>query len=205
MKHAIQDLQKPFGRVLFAFTLFAALTAFASVAGAAPFVPSAASAMGREIDRQVTDRLGSNEISLCITTPVDLNNLEQANPLARQVQEELARWFIQAGYDVVEIRKGADILSEPFKGETLLTRKERLLGNRQVTSTAIIAGTYTVTPYSVRFNIRMVRTANRETLGMSTITIPIDREVAALLHNKSRGAGIAGGTPIEPTVVTLLP
>lgn len=182
------------------------LVAFAFDASAAT-VPQAASAMGRELDRQVVERLGQADspaqgVSLCITTPVDSNNLELSNPLARQVQEEVARWFVQAGYEVQEIRKGADLLFEPLSGEMLLTRKEDLLGTTIVGSTAIVAGTYTVTPKNVRFNIRLVRTADREVIAMSTMTIPIDGEISALLHG---GNGFFSGMPIDPTVVTLLP
>ena len=174
-------------------------------------VPQVASAIGLEIDRQVVERLGQGEspaqgVSLCITTPVDNNDLDTSNPLARQMQEEVARWFVQAGYDVQEIRKGADILFEPTTGEMLLTRKELMLGTTVVNSTAIVAGTYTVTPKHVRFNIRLVRTADREVIGMSTMTVPVDGEIAALLRTPGGpGGGTVFGTPIEPTVITLLP
>ena len=185
--------------------LFAVIWASAAVAAT---VPQVASAMGREMDRQLSKRFGQTEgtksLSLCITTPMDINDLEASNTLARQMQEELARWFVQAGYPVLEIRKGRDLLFEPSTGEMLLTREEKLLGNINVTSAAIVAGTYTVTPENVRFNVNIVRTANREVLAMSTLTVPMTPEVAALV-----GSGRAGGTlygiPIEPTVVTLLP
>ena len=172
-------------------------------AGAAT-VPQAASAIGREMDRQMLERIGQG-VSLCVTTPADINNLERSNALARQMQEEIARWFVQAGYDVHEIRKGADVLFEPEQGELLLTRKQRLLGSKKIASKAIVGGTYTVTPKSVRFNIRVVATGNREVLAMSTMTVPMSSEIAALLKISGKGAAGYGGIPIEPTVVTLLP
>jgi len=173
-------------------------------------IPQAASAAGREMDRQVVARLGQGEtpargVSLVIATPVDVNDLTASSPLARQMQEEIARWFVQAGYNVIEIRKGSDILFEPSTGEMLLTREDRLLGNRRVASTAIITGTYTVALDHVRFNIRMVRTQNREILAMSTITLPLNREIAALVREHSAAAGMLGGSPIAPSVVTMLP
>ena len=189
--------------------LLALAVLLSAQAASAASVPQVASAIGRELDRQVVERLGQGDspaqgVSLCVTTPVDNSDLETSNPLARQVQEEVARWFVQAGYEVQEIRKGADLLFEPATGETLLTRKENLLGTTVVGSTAIVAGTYTVTPKNVRFNIRLVRTSDREVIGMSTMTVPIDGEVAALVRTAGPG-GAAYGTPIEPTVVTLLP
>ena len=190
---------------LVALMIFFAHSAFAAT------VPQAASAMGRELDRQVVERLNQADspaqgVSLSITTPVDVNNLEESTPLARQVQEEIARWFVQAGYDVQEIRKGADLLFEPATGELLLTRRNDLLGSNSIGSAAIVAGTYTVTPKNVRFNIRLVKAGSQEVLAMSTMTIPMNSEVAALLHQReASGGGASGGMPIEPTVVTLLP
>ena len=155
--------------------------------------------MGRELDRQVSERM-QQPVSLFMTTPVDVNDLEVSNPLARQVQEEIARWFVQAGYPVQEIRKGADLLFDPGTGEMLLTRRSNLVGTESPTSNAIVTGTYTVTPKSVRFNIRVVLTDSQEVIAMSTMTVPMNGEVASLV-------AVPGsfGTPIEPTVVTLLP
>lgn len=182
-----------------------ALAMAAPLAVAGPTVPQIASAMGRELDRQVAERMGQPDtpaqgVSLFMTTPVDVNDLEASNPLARQVQEEIARWFVQAGYPVQEIRKGADLLFDPATGEMLLTRRSNLVGTESPASSAIVAGTYTVTPKSVRFNIRVVLTDSQEVIAMSTMTVPMSGEVASLVS-------VPGvfGTPIAPTVVTLLP
>ncbi len=182
---------------------------FASTAFAGPTVPQAASAMGRELDRQIVERLNMPEspakgIPIFVTTPVNINNLEEANPLARQVEEELARWFVQAGYHVQEIRKGADVLVEPSTGEMLLTRITERLSTDSPTGAAILAGTYLVTSKNVRFNIRLVQTTSLNVLAMSTITIPINGEIASLLKNPGSQFGYTS-TPIEPTVVTRLP
>jgi hypothetical protein len=137
-----------------------------------------------------------------MTTPVDVNDLENSNPLARQVQEELASWFAQAGYSVREIRKGADLLFAPGTGELLLTRRSNLVSSEEVDSSAVVAGTYTITPQHVRFNIRLILTGSQEILAMTSMSVPVTGEVAALLAGDgSRRAG----APILPTVVTLLP
>ena len=210
MRYALSLIRPSFRPALLFLTVLLFCLSFAARPFAAT-LPQAASAAGREMDRQMMSRMGpqtpAGSVSLCVTTPVDVNNLESSNPLARQMQEEIARWFVQAGYSVQEIRKGGDLLFEPGTGEMLLTRKDTLLGVRSVTGTAIVAGTYTVTPLNVRFNIRVVRTKNREVLAMSTVTVPMNREVSALVLQGGAagpGGGFAG-MPIEPTVVTLLP
>ncbi len=169
-------------------------------------VPQAASAIARQIDRQVAARLQQPEtpaqgVSLAVTVPVSVNNLEESNPLARQMAEDLARWFVQAGYSVQEIRKGRTLLFEPEQGEMLLTRRTNLLGSDTMNSAAILAGTYTVTNQNVRFNIRVVHTASQEVLGMAAISVPVTSELRALLG----GNGKSGMTRMEPTVATTLP
>ncbi|MDR2604076.1 MAG: hypothetical protein LBC55_01825, partial [Desulfovibrio sp.] len=165
------------------FLILAALLYSVDRADAAT-APQVASAAGREMDRQMESRFGRKQgegaagaVSLSVITPVNINDLDEANPLARQMQEETTRWFVQAGYDVQEIRKGADVLFEPLKGEQALTRRERLVGDKSIGTDAVLVGTYVVTPEHVRFNFRVVRTNGREILAMSTVTLPMNREV----------------------------
>ncbi|MDR1946258.1 MAG: hypothetical protein LBQ51_03730 [Desulfovibrio sp.] len=189
--------------------VFALLLSAAPAAGAT--VPQAASAAGREMDRQMEARFGrkpgegaAGTLSLSVTTPVNINDLDDANPLARQMQEEAMRWFVRAGYDVQEIRKGADVLFEPLKGEQLLTRREKLVDDKSIQTDALLVGTYVVTPDNVRFNFRVVRAVGRDILAMSTVTLPMNREIAFLTRRTGPGGALAPA-PIEPTVVTLLP
>lgn len=173
-------------------------------------VPQAASAMARQIDRQVAGRLLQGDspalgVSLAVMVPVDLNDLDASNPLARQMAEELSRWFVQAGYDVQEIRKGRMVLIEPENGEKLLTRRENLLASKNVDSAAILTGTYTTTNKNVRFNIRMLHTATLDVLGMATISVPITSEVKSLLGSGGASAHARSFMGIGPAVGTMLP
>ena len=192
-------------------TLIVGLTAHEAAASKSieGTVPQAASAMGRQIDRQIVERLmqpdtPASGVSLAVTVPVDVNDLDASNPLARQMAEELARWFVQAGYPVQEIRKGRMVLIEPGNGEKLLTRRNSHLANPNVESAAVLAGTYSVTNKNVRFNIRVLHTASQEVLGMATVSVPMTSEVKSLLGRGRNGFGgvIAG---IEPSVGTILP
>lgn len=176
-------------------------------------VPQAASAMGREMDRQIAARLmqpdtPASGVSLAVTVPVDVNDLDASNPLARQMAEELSRWFVQAGYPVQEIRKGRMVLIEPGNGEKLLTRRDGHLAKRDVESAAILTGTYSVTSKNVRFNIRILHTASLEVLGMATVSVPLTSEVKSLLGGRGGASGAwAGGSfaGIAPSVGTTLP
>lgn len=188
-------------------TIFLSLFALtiASEALAAPTVPQIASGAGREIDRQVSERLGIyeglNGLTLFVTTPANIDNLDEANTLARQMQEEMSRWFTQKGYSVMEIRRSDAVYFNQETGELILTRDTNKLASTRADAAAVLLGNYTVTPRNVRFNLKLVQLSSNEVLGMSTVSLPMTSEISALLKTPS---GI-GGIPMEPTVITRLP
>ncbi len=162
------------------------------LAAAAASVPEAADAMASAMDVQMARKLGQEAppakgISIMVTTPVDLGDLEGANGLARQMAEEMSRWFVQAGYRVQEIRKGRTILFQPETGELLLTRKTELLGTQNVSSVAILAGTYTITPKAVRFNMRLIHTPHGHGAGFRGTAPAAGARHAHRTHPAQRG------------------
>lgn len=166
-------------------------------------VPDAADQMAAMLDQQIMRRLGNypggrTNVTIAATVPVFLGNLQQSSPLARQMAEELSRWFVTAGYRVSEIRKGADIVMEPRVGEMILTRHISKLANTNVRTAAILAGTYTITKDSVRFNVRLLHTPSNEVLAMATATVPVTEELFPLLADRGNA------TPM-PSVFTRLP
>lgn len=193
----------------------------ASAIAADSSMTKAAAAMGREMDRQLADRFGQQEgtingISVIITTPVDLNTLEDSNAVARQMQEELSRWFIQAGYSVHEVRQGRALLMRPYTGELLLTRNKDLMHEDQVSSALTLAATYTMTSRSIIFNVRLMQTGGNEVYAMSNITLPISGELRSMLNSSASTALAANGNGngsssgfmdflIEPSVFNRLP
>ena len=152
----------------------------------APLVPDAALKMVAEMNAQMSFVAESAEgISMVVTTPQDLNNLESSNPLGRQLQEEMAYLFTRSGYQVQEIRKGAHVVFDKSQGEFLLTRDTDLLQSTGFSATVILVGTYTVGPKSVRVNMKMIHASSREVLAASSATIPMTREVRTLASNKA--------------------
>lgn len=168
-------------------------------------VPKAGSALARQIDRQLAGGVGKSEgggapgFSLIVTIPADINDLEKTNPLARQMAEEMARWFVQAGYNVNEVRMSSNLYIDEEKGELMMSRKSGMLKQNNANVMGVLVGTYTTTKNNIRFNVRMVQASGNEVLGMATITLPIDSELKALLSND----GSSGG--IMPSVGTRLP
>ncbi len=170
-----------------------------------PQYPEVAMAMVADLDRQLGPRLGmyTRDNSrglywLVITTPADLGDLEQASPLARLFAQELYSAFVALGYNVQEIRKAGDILFDRKQGEFALTRDSRALANKRATATLVVAGTYTVTPGGVRFNIEVMDARNNNIVAMSSRTLPMDATVGALARGN-------GAPYVEPTVSTVDP
>lgn len=200
--------------------LLAVLTLLLSVQGcsARGTVPTAADSMAEQMDKQIlarfghrgdgdlsTDSIGTQNrqvrerLNIMGTVPVNINNLEVSCALGRQMMEEVSRWFINAGYKVQELRKGRDIFFQQRQGEMVLTRDTRLLATRSVTSEAILAGTYVVSPDQVRFSLRLIHTPSNEVLAMGTATVPITPDVRPLLVDTA-----AGPVKVTPSVNTRL-
>ena len=136
-------------------------------------------------------------LSISCTVAVDLNNLESSSPVGRQISEEMARWFVQAGYRVREIRKGRDVHIDAKRGEMLLTRDVRKLFSTNVTTEAVLAGTYVVTPEQVRFSMRLLHVPSNDILAMATATVPITADLKPLLHDMKE-------TKVMPSIGTQL-
>jgi len=179
-------------------------------------VTIAADDMAEAIDKQILGHFGVEQpglfskkeqkhhylkirkaLSISCTVAVDLNNLESTSPVGRQISEEMARWFVQAGYRVKEIRKGRDVYIDPKRGEMVLTRDVRKLLSTNVTTEAVLAGTYVVTPDQVRFSMRLLHVPSNDILGMATATVPITSDLKPLLHDMKE-------TKVTPSIGTKL-
>ena len=191
--------------ILLSLTLAILLIPMAAAAGMATrgTVPIAADDMAAAMDKQILGHFGVEQpglfskskqqahhplkirkaLSISCTVAVDLNSLESTSPVGRQISEEMARWFVQAGYRVKEVRQGKHMYIDPKRGETVLTRDVRKLLTTNVTTEAVLAGTYVVTPQQVRFSMRLLHAQTNDILAMGTATVPITDDLRPLLHD----------------------
>jgi hypothetical protein len=204
--------------VLLLLALAILLMPMAAAAGAATrgTVPIAADDMAEAMDKQILGHFGieppgffaktdqqhhplkiRKALSISCTVAVDLNNLESSSPVGRQISEEMARWFVQAGYRVKEIRKGRNVHVDAKRGEMVLTRDVRKLLTTDVTTEAVLAGTYVVTPQQVRFSMRLLHVPTNEILAMATATVPVTDDLKPLLHDMKE-------TRVAPSIGTRL-
>ena len=168
-------------------------------------VPKAAQRIADQMDEQLMSRIGDApggraNVMIVSTVSVSLNDLNESNPLSRQISEEIVNALLAKGYRANELRKGKEIDMHPKKGETFLTRSLPRLATRDVASVAVLAGTYLITPDNVRFNMRLINTPTNEVLAMGSATVPVTREVEPLLSDQKKKTG-----PPQPSVYTRLP
>lgn len=196
---------------LLTLSLLLPLTAAAGIldllprASSAGFVPRTADNIGKTLDEQVMRILTAagfsrDAVSIACTVPVSLEDLRHTSPLARQMSEELARYFVAAGYRVDELRRGTEVIMTPDRGEFLLTRDVRKLLDRNVTTELLLVGTYTMTDQSVRFNMRLLHTPTNEVVAMAAGTVPVTEELAPLTSDNDTPP-----PPLAPSVRTRLP
>lgn len=185
--------------------LIAGLALAIATPARAGILPDLAAQISQELNAQLAQRLNAGNstmqgVSMLVTTPVSLGNLEQSSPLGRLMAEECATWFVSVGYKVQEMRKSRMVLFSPGEGEFLLSRKANLLEIKNIQAAVILAGTYTITSKNVRFNMKLIHTASNEVLAMCSATMPMTQEVREMLL----GSGGLSYTGIEPSISTRL-
>lgn len=183
-------------------------------AAAAGNVPRAGEDIASQIDEQLMMRYAGNNpdmdkkelralarsrIMIMGTTPANINDLEQANPLARQMLEEVSCNLVEMGYRYEELRKGKDIRFDKRTGEFILTRDVPKLSSRSGVAHAILAGTYVISGEQVRFTMSLISTTNNEVIAKGTGTVPITPDLMPLLQEK-----IPPGSGLKPNVYTRL-
>lgn len=187
-------------------------------------VPAAADSIADQLDEQLMDRFAQEDgdadvsrgtresltrarIVIMCTTPANINNLEEASPLARQMMEEVSTKLMDKGYRIQELRKGRDIRFDRQRGEFLLTHDVQKLLRKVGRSHAVMAGTFVTTPKQVRFSIRLIHTPGTEVLAMGSATVNITEDLKPLLRDKPARGGRGGandGGGVVPTVRTRL-
>lgn len=199
-------------RILVIILVLAAL--LLPLAAAAGTVPRAGDCIADQLDDQLMMRyagdnpemskrelqaIARSRIMIMGTTPASLNNLEKANPLARQMLEEVSRALVDMGYRYEELRKGKYIRFDKKTGEFILTRDVPKLASRSGVGQAILAGTYVVSGEQVRFSMSLISTTGNEVLAKGTATVPITPDLVPLLQE-----GFPPGSGLKPSVYTRL-
>ena len=121
---------------------------------------------------------------LILTTLVDLDNLYSTSAFGRALTESLSTCLFRRGFQVTEIRKTANLYIEPRKGELTLSRDTAMISQEQ-NATAIITGTYSLTPDTIIINVKMIAAESNIVLSVAGLEIDRNRNINSLLSRTS--------------------
>lgn len=211
-----------FANILVLVALLFPLTAAASMLGLGSYfrgnVPDAAHDIASDLDDQIMSRFARatsgmsksdgqkmvrSQIMIMGTSPVNLGDMDESSPLARQLTEEISTKLMDAGYRYQELRKGTYIRFDRGSGEFLLTRNVKNLTRRYGDAPLIMVGTYTATDKQVRFTISLLQTTTNEVVAKASATVPITSDMRNLLEDKNPKGKKAANSKL-PTTYTRL-
>ncbi len=117
---------------------------------------------------------------LILASMVNIDDLYQTSRFGRTLTEALATRLFRHGFGVVEVRKAKELLVKSRGGELMLTRDAKLLAHKN-NATAIVTGTYALTPDSVIINVRFLDAGGRDVLSVAGLELQRSRAINALL------------------------
>ncbi len=142
---------------------------------------------GEEIAGQLVDSNSQVVVQgekLILTTMVDLDNLYKTSAFGRAITESLSTCLFRRGFQVTEIRKTPALFIRQQKGELSLSRDAARISPEQ-NATAIVTGTYSLTPDTVIINVKMISTDADTVLSVAGLEIDRDRNINSLLSRTS--------------------
>jgi len=146
--------------------------------------PSLVQATYRAVDELVA---GATELEhsdrILVATLVDVNDVERASMLGRQVAEFLTTRLAQRGRDVVHTTVRIDSLAIRREGQFVLSRDITKL-SQEHKAKAVLVGTYGATDTTVYVSLKLVRTLDLEVVSAVDYTLPHDGEVAWMLAQR---------------------
>lgn len=118
--------------------------------------------------------------SMIAATLVNINALDESSPLGRLMGEQVAGRFVQAGYQVIEVKLRNQLYMKRGEGELMLTRELRDIAKKHNAS-VVLVGTYTDSARKVFVNLKAIRLDNNVVVGAVDFSLDRDAQVRSLL------------------------
>lgn len=142
--------------------------------------------LARQLDMNCRRRLRGQQVIM--TSFVPLDSLDTTSDFGLTMSEALATQLFHRGVEVVETRKAHAVIVVNNKGEFILSRRGAEIAKEQQAS-AIVAGTYSLTPQTVIVNVRLLSAAGDDVLSVAGIEIQRSAAINALLAQKNAVSG----------------
>lgn len=121
---------------------------------------------------------------IAVATFVDLDNLYGTSTFGRLIAEQLMSELAMKGYNVVEVRQSDALQVLMEQGEFGLSREVGHLRGHQDVS-ALVVGTYTVSPVRVYLNARLVDPSSSIIMSAGTVEMAKTEEISRMLRNNA--------------------
>ncbi len=121
---------------------------------------------------------------VAVTTFVNIDDLYQSSTFGRILAEQLLSEMAMRGYNVIEIRQSDSMQIQENAGEFSLSRQTSTLRDKRDLS-AIVVGTYAVSPVRVYINARIIDPANSLIVSVGSVEMEKTEEIERLLRANS--------------------
>ncbi len=126
------------------------------------------SRLAEDIEKTLSQSgLSGDQIALLATTFVNLDDLYSTSTFGRLCSEQLAAELKARRFRVIELRRTKDLLVRTGAGELALSRESKEIQNSHEAS-ALLVGTYTLTPRQVVLIARVLKTADNSLFAAGT-------------------------------------
>lgn len=127
---------------------------------------------------------GSAPGPIGVTTFVNIDDLYNSSTFGRVLGEQLISELTMRGFDVVELRHSDALQFIDSAGEFAMSRESRSVRSERNLS-ALVVGTYTVSPVRVYVNARLVDPGTSLVLSAGSVEMSKSQEIAKLLRGGS--------------------
>lgn len=122
---------------------------------------------------------------LIIATLVDIDDLERSSTLGRFLSESVSTRLTQNRFRMVELKLQGAVYMKSGEGELLLTRQIREVASSHQAQ-AVVVGTYSRGRSAVFVNVKIVRPDGNLVLAAQDFSLPMSRDVCAMIHRDPR-------------------
>ena len=121
-----------------------------------------------------------------LASVVDINNLDDTTQFGRTITEEVAKEFIDHGYEIIDVRASLrGVVVKKRKGEFYITRDVENLA-KTIKANAIFYGTYSVGKDYVYVNLKLINPRTHVVLNSVDYRIPLTPDIKKMLGIKEK-------------------
>ena len=139
--------------------------------------------------REASSQLISNSSRLNRKAPLlaatfaNIDDLQQSSTFGRMLSEQFSSALTNEGFPVIEVKMRESLFMKERTGELILSRKLNSLVQAH-DAQAVLLGTYAVGGSYIYVNVRLVRTRDNIILGSHDFSLPLNRDIKAMLPRR---------------------